>query len=404
MITRALLARFAPVLLVVLAARVVGAADAHSACDYLTRTIQAQPGSAVFLASYPAVEHGPLQQAAFLYDNAVAAIALVACGQTAQARRIGDAMLLALEHDRYWHDGRLRNAYAAGAVSEAPLKLPGWWDAAAGRWLEDGYQVSSDSGNMAWAMLALLTLDAHAEDRYRRGAARIADWLALLRDERGAGGFTGGYFGHEPEPHHLRWKSTEHNVDLAAAFARLGAISADAQWAAQAAAATSFVDSMWNAQRDAFAVGTGTDGQTINPMLALDAQIWPLLALPQASERYGAALTLGAGSLRSGQGYSYSEAGGGVWTEGSAQMVVLLKRLHRTASARTTAAAVAAARAPDGGYYAAVVAALPTGFMLATEPSQPRMYLHLEHLGAGAWAALAEQGFNPFTGARSLPH
>jgi hypothetical protein len=403
-ITRARLAGFVPALLIALAARVAGAADAHSACDYLTRTIQAQPGSAVFLASYPTVEHGPLQQAAFVYDNAVAAIALVACGQAAQARRIGDAMLLALEHDRYWHDGRLRNAYAAGAVSAAPLKLPGWWDTTAARWLEDGYEVSSDSGNMAWAMLALLTLDARADDRYRRGARQIAQWLAALRDERGAGGFTGGYFGHEPEPHHLRWKSTEHNVDLAAAFARLATTSADAQWAAQAAAATSFVDSMWSAERGAFAVGTGTDGQTINPMLALDAQIWPLLALPQASERYAAALTLGASGLRSGQGYSYSEAGGGVWTEGSAQMVVLLKRLRRTAEARSTAAAVAAARASDGGYYATDVAAVPTGFMLATDPGKPRMYLHLEHLGASAWAALAEQGFNPFTGARTLPH
>jgi hypothetical protein len=58
--------------------------------------MQAQPGSALFLASYPTAEHGPLQHAAFLYDNAVAAIALVACGQAAQARRIGDAMLLGL--------------------------------------------------------------------------------------------------------------------------------------------------------------------------------------------------------------------------------------------------------------------------------------------------------------------
>jgi hypothetical protein len=34
----------------------------------------------MFLASYPGVTSGPLQGAAFLYDNAVAAIALVACG------------------------------------------------------------------------------------------------------------------------------------------------------------------------------------------------------------------------------------------------------------------------------------------------------------------------------------
>jgi hypothetical protein len=403
-ITRAWLPRFAPALLLVLAAPVTAMADTRSACDYLTRTIEAQPGSALFLASYPAVEHGPLQQAAFLYDNAVTAIALVGCGQSAQARRIGDAIVLALEHDRYWHDGRLRNAYAAGAVSAAPLKLPGWWDAGAGRWLEDGYAAGSDSGNMAWAMLALLSLDTRPDDRYRRGATRIAQWLTTLRDERGAGGFTGGCFGHEPQPKHLAWKSTEHNVDLAAAFARLAAASEDARWAAQAAAATSFVDAMWSAPRGSFAVGTLADGQTINPVLALDAQIWPLLALPQASEHYGAALTLGAERLRSGQGYTYSEAGGGAWTEGSAQVIVLLKRLHRTDAARSTAAAVTAARASDGGYYATAVAAVPTGFMLATDPDKQRMYLHLEHLGASAWAALAEQGFNPFTAARTLPH
>jgi hypothetical protein len=82
---------------------------------------------------------------------------------------------------------------------------------------------------------------------------------------------------------------------------------------------------------------------------------------------------------------------------------VLPKRLHRTAAARPLEAAIAAARAPDGGYYATTQGTVPTGFMLATAPDQPRLYLHLEHLGATAWVALAEQGFNPFTGARTLP-
>jgi hypothetical protein len=58
---------------------------------------------------------------------------------------------------------------------------PGWWDPVAGRWLEDAYQAGSDTGNMAWAMLALLTLDARADGRYRRGALRIAQWLTGMR-------------------------------------------------------------------------------------------------------------------------------------------------------------------------------------------------------------------------------
>jgi hypothetical protein len=392
-----------PTLLGLLLLPLAATSRAESACDYLTHTMQAQSGAALFLASYPDAEAGPLQHAAFLYDNAVTAIALVGCGQMTQARRIGDAMLLGLEHDRYWHDGRLRNAYLAGAVDDQPLKLAGWWDPVAGRWLEDAYQASSDTGNMAWAMLALLNLDANDDGRYRRGALRIAQWLTGFVDRRGAGGFTGGSYGHEPAPQRLLWKSTEHNVDLAAAFARLASASADPRWAAQAQSARRFVEAMWDAQRGSFAVGTLADGQTVNPMLALDAQIWPLLALPEANTRYAEALPSAAQHLRSGQGYAYSDAGGGPWTEGGAQVLVLLKRLQHKAAARPLEAAIAAARAPDGGYYATTVGIVPTGFMLATNPDQPRLYLHLEHLGATAWVALAEQGFNPFTGARTLP-
>jgi len=389
----------------------VAASAADSACAYLTRTIVHEPGAALFLASYPGADPGPLQHAAFLYDNAVAAIALVGCGQAAQAQRIGDAMLLGLEHDRYWHDGRLRNAYAAGSVGDSPLKLSGWWDARSSRWLEDNYQTGSDSGNMAWALLALLTLasDARAREpqhgagRYSRGALALAQWLLSLRDVRGEGGFTGGSFGSDAAPQHLLWKSTEHNIDLTAAFERLAAATADASWRSPAQAAAHFVASMWDVHSGSFAAGTGLDGMTRNPLQALDAQIWPLLALPEAINRYPAALPHAMQRLGAAGGYAYSEAGGGAWTEGTAHVLLLLKRLHRDTLLRVPEAAIAAARTSDGGYYATTLAALPTGFMLDTDPSKPRVYLHLEHLGAAAWVALAEQGFNPFTGARSLP-
>lgn len=98
-----------------------------SACAYLTQSMATQPPGAVLLPSYPSEHSGALSAAAFTYDNAVAAIALVACGQVALGRRIGDALLLALDHDRYWHDGRLRNGYAAGAIRAEPLRLAGWW-------------------------------------------------------------------------------------------------------------------------------------------------------------------------------------------------------------------------------------------------------------------------------------
>ena len=362
------------------------------------------PPGAVLLASYPSERSGALSHAAFTYDNAVAAIALVACGQLAPARRIGDALLLALDHDRYWHDGRLRNGYAAGTIGAAPLKLSGWWDAKSQRWLEDDYQAGSDSGNMAWAMLALLTLHAASGDqRYRDGALRLARWVEGTLDARGAGGFIGGYFGHEPAPQRLGWKSTEHNTDLAAAFAMLARVTGDAHWRQRAAVADDFVAAMWNAGCGCFAVGTAEDGVTLNPLLALDAQVWPLMALPGAVTRYAAVLQTIDRRLRFEAGYSYSDAGGGLWIEGSAQAALLLELLHRQQRARALRAAINGQRTADGGYYASGTAVTPTGFMLATDPSKPRVYFHLEHLGAGAWVALAERGYDPFTGGRSLP-
>jgi hypothetical protein len=387
------------------------------ACADLVRPLATGAGPTL-LASYPSAQPGPLDRAAFVYDNAVATLALIGCGRVDLAARIGDALALATVHDRFWHDGRVRNAYAAGPLAAGPagpgqpLRLAGWWDRAQGRWLEDSYQAGTDTGNVAWVMLALLALDdargadapASAAGRpYLRAATRLGAWAQMQQDRRGAGGFTGGARGHEPAPDLQRWKSTEHNVDLAAAFAHLGRASGDEHWDVLAHAAAGFVAAMWDAGCACFAAGTLADGRTPNPVLALDAQIWPLLALPHAIERYGAALTTVQARLRSGDGYSYSSAGGGPWIEGSAQVLLLLERLHRDAQGAALRALLQAAHDPGGGYYATGDDAVPTGFMLESDPTRPRVYPHLLHLGAGAWAALAQQGFNPFTAARRLP-
>ena len=364
-----------------------------------------QPDGPVFLASFPSVTTGPLHNAAFLYDNAVAAIALVGCDDDKQARRIGDAMLLALDHDRHWHDGRLRNGYAAGPVTTAPVKLAGWWDDTEQRWLEDRYQAGSDSGNLAWAMLALLTLARHEEAaRYRDGAERIAHWLITQRDTaHGVGGFAGGTFGHEPAPPAVTWKSTEHNTDLAAAFAELAAMSGKADWREQAKAAHQFVSAMWDDACACFATGTGEDGVTINRFIALDAQVWPLLALPDLKSRGDAVMASIDAGLAVGDGYAYSEVKSGIWTEGTAQVALLAALRGDETKAAALLKTIARQRAADGSYYASDIAALPTGFMLPTDPRQPRLYFRLPHLGATAWVALAERHFNPFTGTTTLP-
>jgi hypothetical protein len=381
------------------------AAAQTSACAYLERQVAAVASGPTFVASYPSVTEGPLHASAFLYDNAVATIALIGCGKVELARRIGDALLIALDNDRAWHDGRLRNAYLAGAIDRhLPIKLGGWWDQQQQRWLEDRYQVGSDNGNMAWAMLALLALDSTGTDaKYRQGALRIGDWVATWRDHRGSGGFTGGTFAHEPAPLIIRWKSTEHNTDLVAAFSRLAQASGDDRWRERSKIAAQFVATMWDSTRGCFATGTGDDGVTTNPFIVLDAQVWPLLAERGAAQRYVAAIACANQRLRDGDGFSYSEARDGTWTEGTAQMLLLMELLGRRDDTPPLRAAIERQRAANGGYYATSASRLPTGFMLATDPSQPRLYYRLPHLGAAAWVALAERRFNPFTATAALP-
>jgi len=373
------------------------ASAASNACAYLAGLVERAPPGPLFLVSYPTVEKGALHGAAYLYDNAAAAIALVGCGERDKARRIGQAILYALDHDRTWHDGRLRNAYLAGAVGEGPVKLPGWWDDGQRKWLEDRYQVGSDTGNMAWAMLALLALDE------RDGAARLGDWVARWRDAaRDNGGFIGGTFGHEPSPEVRTWKSTEHNTDLVAAFTLLSERTGAPRWRPMAATADRLVETMWDRDCQCFSAGTAEDGVTRNPVLALDAQIWPLLALPDGAKTYRAAIATAERRLSAGGGFTYGEEGHDLWTEGTGQAALLFALLGERDRADGLIAAIEAQRAPDGGYCATGGAEVPTGFALDTDPTKPRLYFHLSHLGAAAWAALAEQGFNPFTAARSL--
>jgi hypothetical protein len=326
-------------------------------CATLARQVDAAGG---FVVSYPAAPDKALKNVAFLYDNAAAALALIGCGDTEHARAIGDAILAAQAQDRFWKDGRLRNGYLAGPVGN-PAQLGGWQDG--NRWVEDGYQAGSDTGNLAWAMLALLGLNhAGQGDKYLNGALRIAAYVEKSFDPLG---FTGGSFGSEPAPQRNSWKSTEHNVDLAAAFAALARATGDPLWTQRAEQARALVGAMWDKGCGCFAVGTGLDGKSPNHFLALDAQLWPLLALPGARARYNAALAVARGKMAVEDGFAYSQAGGAVWTEGTAQAALLMALMDQPRQATRLMAAVERNRAPDGGYFAAG-RETDTGFRLDT--------------------------------------
>ncbi|MDE2465465.1 MAG: hypothetical protein KGO02_17395 [Alphaproteobacteria bacterium] len=358
----------------------------------------------MFLASYPTASQAQLKDTAYLYDNALAVIALVGCAEPKLAGRIGAAILIAQDHDRFWHDGRLRNAYVAGDQTARPVKLPGWWDATQHKWVEDGYQVGSDTGNLAFSMLALLACyKAGLGPQYLQGAARLGAYLAQSFAAHTPAGFTGGTFGDEPQPAVNRWKSTEHNADLAAAYQRLAAAQSGKSWQLWSGRARRFVQSMWLPRCGCFAAGTGVNGHHLDYLVATDAQIFPLLAIDGFAERYGPRLTKILGRLHHDGGVAYSVAASGIWTEGTAQLALYRRLQGQSLRARKLMDVLARNRAPGGSYYATDTGALATGFGLSTDPSKSRVYFHLPHLGALAWVALAERGFNPFTLEHDLP-
>lgn len=339
----------------------------------------------VLLNSY-LVEAGPgadtfdLTQAdaAYVYDNALAGLFLLAAGERTAALRIGQGLALAQAHDRKFSDGRLRNAYAAGVVS-TPAKLPGFWDKQAGRWAEDPYQVGTDTGPVAWTMLLWAALGMHAQ---ANEAGNFID--TALRAPRG---YYGGLYGFDPDQQRLLWQSTEQNTDLVAAFGTLGR-------AEDKAHATGFVQAMYDTAANLFHSGTAPDG-TINNLLAADAGIWPYLAgLGSAASARNAIK-----ALQHGDGIGFSAASDGIWLEGTAFAALALRKMG-DALADDFLQTIRNNIAPEGYVYATIAPSLSTGLTVgpALQKNQPELaftYYRRPSLSATCWAGLAMLGANP---------
>jgi hypothetical protein len=365
-----------------------------------------------FLTSYetqPSVEALDLvlRNTAFAYDNAVALQAFLAAGRRERARLLADAFLTALDRDRYWRDGRIRNAYQSGDLILPPgwqvrgagpaVRLPGWYDPRQRRWFEDEYQVSTHAGNVAWVMLALLSyFEVAGETRVLDAAQRLGEWVERhCRDTRGAGGYTAGYQGWEPAPRKLRYKATEHNIDLYAAFRRLHLATRDPNWRERAEWAKRFVLAMWDAREGRFWTGTGDDGVAINrSVVPLDVQAWGVLALGGEGKRYTQALTCAEKHHRAGEGFDFNEDRDGICYEGTAQLALAFRLTGQEAKRRALLNLLRSAREASGGLPAASRDRLTTGFFLAT--GEPWYYYKRLHVGATAWLVLAELGVNPF--------
>jgi hypothetical protein len=343
-----------------------------------------------------------LAQTAFTYDNALAAIALVACGDVARASRIANALSLASRSDRTFADGRIRNGYRAGPLETKPPALPGWWDDVSQRWLEDAAQDGTSTGNVAWAALALLTLhEATGKQPYLDDARRLMDWIATNAADD-TDGFTGGCHGFDPAQQRLTWKSTEHNVDVHAAAAWLHRLTGDDRALAMAASARRFLDRMYDDADGHFEIGTNPDGSRAQPgKLALDTQLWPLLAVADAPRSWRRALQFAERHFRVGDGFDFDADRDGVWVEGTAQAVLAFRHAGEASRHNELLDSLHADRSASGLLNATRTGTVSTGLSIdPTRTVADLFYFRRPHLGATAWGALAALGFNPFTGRR----
>lgn len=378
---------------------------ANSLCDNLMAVVRAQSGGAdaVFIHSFAPGDFEKelplgLAATAFTYDNAAAAIALVACDDLPDALRIGRALMLAARGDRSFHDGRIRNAYRAGPVEDRTPAPPRWWDGTHNRWSEDWYQDGSYTGNTAWAALALLNLYRVTNDTgFRDAAAGLIDWVA--KSTVCGRFFCGGYAGYDNRQIRLPWISTEHNVDVTAA----------AEWLVRSGAGERFTQIAQQARQvldiaflsDHFAIGITQDGKPAGlDQYVLDVQLWPWMALPDAPPDWRKGLAFAEAHLAVDGGFDFNSDRDGVWVEGTGQAALAYRIVGNLARSTELVKGFAADLTPSGLLNAARgVQVLSTGLSSGTSPDAPPIVYHRRpQLAATAWAILAERGFNPFTG------
>ena len=346
-----------------------------------------------------------IKNAAFSYDNALAAMAFLSDGEQEKAEQLLDGFVYAVENDRYL-SGRVRNAYAAGDISAFPgwndaARLPGWYDNETGEWYEDRYQTGSNVGNTSYVALALLQYDAlYGNDKYVETAKALMNWV-IENCSDGGQGFTGGYDGW-PEggsetTYPFTYKSIEHNIDAYAAFLRLSEKTGEERYREAAESAFALIASMYDKEKGLFYTGTQDDGVTPNKdNTVLDAQVWAWLALGDRFEPYMDALkTVDAMETEEG-GYPFSaaNANGGWWAEGTAYTALMYRLLGDKEKADSALRALEQIQLESGLFPAATVDNLSTGFGLFD--GSPWEYSADPHLAPTAWFVMAVNGFNPY--------
>lgn len=355
-----------------------------------------------------------LTNVAYVYDNALALLAFLARGtkeDLKRAKNLADAFVYVLNNDRHYTDGRLRNSYMSGDISDHITKkanVSGFWNFKEKRWVENEFDVSTHTGNMAWVMLALLNYyETTGEYQYLEAVKTMGEWIEMeTMDDKGFGGYMGGYEGWEKTktnsrpPKKLKYKATEHNIDLYPVFMRLYWKTGENKWKERASHAEKFVEAMWDEKKKHFWTGTKLDkSEEINKSnIPVDVQAWATLAMP-LGQTYRAALQWAEENCQlkeSGiEGFDFNNDRDGIWFEGTAQMALAYRFIgEKNKSDRFLSqlrkAQLKATNNNEKGIVAASHDGVSTGFEWK--------YFNRLHIGATAWFIFAQTGYNPYWG------
>lgn len=209
---------------------------------------------------------GTFLSTAFVYDNALLALAYLARGKwgdSTRAQIIGDALLYAQKNDPA-NDGRFRQAYFAGVADSN------------GVYVTTGLSFFQGSavGDVAWAAIALAQLyNVTGQSKYLNGALWAANFIeTTTRDNVNVppGGY---YFGNGQSN-----KSTEHNIDVYALYTMLAKLSQNNSWLNGAQHALAFVEAMFDAPSGHFWTGTSDPTHIFFNNSPEDCQTWSYLA------------------------------------------------------------------------------------------------------------------------------
>ena len=350
---------------------------------------------------------------ATIYDNAIAILALIERGteeDLSRAQILADALVFACNNDTSaipedwpfasppFSGSRLKDGYSSGDLQDAQgnFRYPGWWDDHANMWKMHDLALSYRTGDLSWAMIALTRLyEVTGKQAFLTTVEEIGDWIVSNCQRTGSGidgGYKGGWVWNWNQ---LAWQesgvSTEHNIDLAAAFQQLAMLTGDAVWKTRSDSATSFVEAMWNAEQGFFHAGLNMDG-TISDTKVLDIQAWAAMLFE--TEPYWRSLDwASAGLSPDGLHFDFNDDLDGTWYEGTAHMAAALRDLGDDEKADAlfdilVNAQVSSSNTGGKGIPGSDTYGLTTGFSWK--------YYDRISLGATCWFLIAEEDFNPF--------